>query len=348
MSRVLNGSASAASVEAWSRHVQRAIELAQSPDAPRSANPRVGCVILDADGRIVGEGYHRGAGTPHAEVVALDAAGPRARGGTAVVSLEPCRHQGLTGPCTTALIDAGIARVVFAQQDPTDLAGGGEQVLRIAGIEVLGGILAERAEAVNHAWTHWKSTGRPLVTAKCAMSLDGRVAGPSGEPIAITGAAAHAWMHRFRSEVDAICVGTGTVLTDNPRLTARDSEGRLHRSQPLRVVIGERPVPAGALILQADASTIHLKTRDLSSVMAEFRSREVQHVLVEGGPTLCAAFLGAGLVDEVLWWISPRLLGAGPSSLGALPAPIDVDVTTVERIGEDVLLRGRVGGSWAA
>ena len=265
-----------------------------------------------------------------------------------MVSLEPCRHQGLTGPCTTALIDAGIARVVFAQQDPTDLAGGGEQVLRIAGIEVLGGILAERAEAVNHAWTHWKSTGRPLVTAKCAMSLDGRVAGPAGEPIAITGAAAHAWMHRFRSEVDAICVGTGTVLTDDPRLTARDSEGRLLQSQPLRVVIGERPVPAGALILQADAPTIHLMTRDLRSVMAELKSRAVQHVLVEGGPTLCAAFLSAGLVDEVLWWISPRLLGAGPPSLGALPVPIDVDVTTVECIGEDVLLRGRVGGSWVA
>lgn len=325
----------------------RAIELAQSPDAPRSANPRVGCVILDAAGAVAGEGYHRGAGTPHAEVVALQAAGDRARAGTAVVTLEPCRHLGRTGPCTTALIEAGIVRVVFAQQDRTNHAGGGGQVLRDAGVEVLGGVLVEQAEPMNRAWTHWALTGRPLVTAKCAMSLDGRIAGPAGNPIAITGEAAHAWMHGFRCEVDAICVGTGTVLSDDPRLTARDGDGRLLPGQPLRVVIGERSLPADARILESDASTLVMRTRDLGQVLDELGSRAVQHVLVEGGPTLCAGFLEAGLVDEVLWWIAPRLLGSGPVSLGRLRTTIDVDVTAVDRIGEDVLLRGRVGGSRA-
>lgn len=324
----------------WVEHMGRAIALAQSQDAPRSVNPRVGCVILDADGVVVGEGFHRGAGSAHAEIVALQSAGARARGGTAVVSLEPCRHVGRTGPCTFALVEAGIARVVYAQRDPTSLAGGGAEVLASAGVQVVGGILADKAEQVNRAWTHWQRTGRPLVTAKCAMSVDGRVAGPCGEPLAITSDPAHEWMHRYRSEVDAICVGTGTVRTDDPRLTARQRSGHLYPRQPMRVVVGESGPPDGSRILEPGAPTLVLRTRDLNRVLATLGDQGVQHLLVEGGPTLCTAFLNAGLVDEVLWWIAPRLLGLGPASLGVLTSPIDVDVTAVEGIGEDVLVRG--------
>jgi diaminohydroxyphosphoribosylaminopyrimidine deaminase/5-amino-6-(5-phosphoribosylamino)uracil reductase len=324
----------------WVASMDRAIDLAQSPDAPRSANPRVGCVILDADGVVVGEGFHRGAGSAHAEVVALQSAGSRARGGTAVVSLEPCRHVGRTGPCTKALVEAGIARVVYAQRDPTPLAGGGAEVLASAGVEVLGGVLADRAEPVNRAWTHWKKTGRPLVTAKCAMSIDGRVAGGFGEPIEITSAVAREWMHRFRSDVDAICIGTGTVRMDDPRLTARQPSGRLYPRQPIRVVVGKSDLPDSARILEPGSPTLVLQTRDLTGVLAELGDLGVQHLLVEGGPTLCTGFLDAGLVDEVLWWIAPRLLGLGPVSLGVLTSPIDVDVTAVDGIGEDVLVRG--------
>lgn len=327
-------------VDRWQAHMARAIELAQSPMAPRSANPRVGCVILDVAGQVVGEGFHRGAGSVHAEVVALQQAGAHARGGTAVVSLEPCRHVGRTGPCTQALLEAGITRVVFAQADPTLRAGGGGRVLDAAGVEVIGGVLADQAERVNRAWTHWQRTGRPLVTAKCAMSMDGRVAGPHGQPIGITGPAAHAWMHQFRSEVDAICIGTGTARTDDPRLTARDPSGALYPRQPLRVVIGERGVPAGARLSDGPAPALVLPTRDLGFVLDELSRRQIQHVLIEGGPTLCTAFLRAGLVDEVLWWVAPRILGSGPLALDALTTPVDVDVSDLEWIGEDVLLRG--------
>lgn len=328
--------------EGLAAHMARAIELARSPQAPRSANPRVGCVILDAAGRVVGEGFHRGAGSAHAEVVALRAAGPAARGGTAIVSLEPCRHVGRTGPCTSAIIEAGIARVVYAQADPTVRAGGGEQVLRAAGISIQGGLLADEAALVNRAWTHWQVTGRPLVTAKCAMTIDARVAGPDGEPIAITGPAAHRWMHAFRSEVDAICVGTGTVRSDDPALTARDADGGLGPRQPLRVVVGQRGAPADARILDRQAPTLILRTRDLAGVLRELSHRQVQHVLVEGGPTLCTAFLAAGLVDEVLWWIAPRIHGCGPLALGHLQLGVDVDVHSVQQIGEDVLVCGMI------
>jgi diaminohydroxyphosphoribosylaminopyrimidine deaminase/5-amino-6-(5-phosphoribosylamino)uracil reductase len=322
--------------------MHRAIALACSEGAVRSSNPRVGCVILDQAGQVVGEGFHRGAGTAHAEVVALLEAGPRARGGTAVVSLEPCRHVGRTGPCTRALLEAGIARVVFAQSDPTEQARGGGRELAAAGVQVVGGVLESEAAQVNRAWTHWQVTGMPLVTAKCAMSVDGRVGGRSGEPIAITGPAARSWMHRYRAEVDAICIGTGTVRSDDPLLTARDMNGALLASQPLRVVIGERGVPTQARIRGPEAPTLFMSTRNLAEVLDELQVRQVQHLLVEGGPTLCTAFLRAGLVDEVLWWIAPSILGAGPPALGPLADPLAVDVHGVDRIGEDVLVRGRL------
>ena len=222
--------------------MREALALAQSPDAPFGENPRVGCVLVAPDGEVVGRGHHRGAGTPHAEVVALADAGARAAGATAVVSMEPCRHTGRTGPCTQALLDAGVRAVVYGQPDPTEQGGGGGDVLRAAGVDVHGGVLADEARAVNEEWTFAVVHGRPFVTWKCAASLDGRVAGADGGPTSITGAASRADVHDLRSRVGAIIVGTGTVLVDDPLLTVRRPGGPVP-TPPLRVVVGSRPIP---------------------------------------------------------------------------------------------------------
>lgn len=320
----------------WTQAMAAALALA--PLGPRSENPRVGCVIVDAAGVVVGQGFHRGAGTPHAEVVALADAGERARGATAVVTLEPCRHTGRTGPCTEALIEAGIARVVFAQEDPTREAGGGAQVLRESGVEVIAGIESEAAAQLNTAWTHVQRTGRPWVVLKLAQTLDGRVADGGGGPTAITGTEARAAVHLLRAESDAVLIGTGTALIDDPQLTVRDHEVA---HQPLRAVMGERELPAGLRVLDDAAPTLLIRERRPASALALLRDAGVQQVLLEGGPTLAAAFLDAGLVDEVAWLLAPRLLGSGPSSLPRLQAPVPVSVTAATLIGDDVLVRGR-------
>jgi len=318
----------------------RALELAVAPDAPRGLNPRVGCVIIGASGDTVGEGYHRGAGTPHAEVQALDEAGVAARGATAVVTLEPCRHVGRTGPCVQALIDAGVSRVVFAQADPTVSAGGGAGELRAGGIEVIGGVLEERASLVNRGWTHVQRTGRPFVTLKIAATLDGRVADDSGGPTPISGPESALFVHALRGDVDAVLIGTGTAIIDNPRLTVREADGRMADRQPLRVVIGERDLPRSLRIFTDEALTVHLQTRVLTEVMADLAGRGVQQVLLEGGPSIAAAFLNEGLVDEVVWLLAPRLFGVGPVALGPMSGPLLVDVREFGRIGDDVLIRG--------
>jgi diaminohydroxyphosphoribosylaminopyrimidine deaminase/5-amino-6-(5-phosphoribosylamino)uracil reductase len=300
----------------------------------------VGCVLVADDGRVVGRGHHRGAGTAHAEVVALADAGPAARGATAVVTLEPCRHTGRTGPCTEALIEAGVARVVFAVEDPGHDAGGGADALRASGIEVISGVERDPARWTARAWFHAREHGRPWVTLKSAVSLDGRVADATGGPTAITGAESRAYAHRWRALVDAIVVGTGTVLADDPALTARTSNGDRHPHTPLRVVVGARPLPGGARVLD-DAAATHLhRDHDLGALLADLHAREVQHVLVEGGPTLAAAFLDAGLVDEVLWFVAPVILGDGPIALPALEHMLDVDVRDVHVMGEDVVVEG--------
>ncbi len=323
--------------------MQEAIALAQSPDAPYGENPRVGCVILDGEGRVVGRGHHRGAGTAHAEVVALAAAGERAHGSTAVVSLEPCRHTGRTGPCTTALIGAGVARVVFGQSDPTAEAAGGADVLRAAGVEVVGGVEAEAAEAVNEAWSFAVRHRRPMVTWKCATSLDGRVAGADGGPTAITGPQSRAHVHDLRARVGAIVVGTGTVLVDDPALTVRRPDGE-PSPIPLRVVVGSRPIPAGFRVRDETAPTVFLDERDPRVVLDLLFERGIRHVLLEGGPTLASAFVASGVVDEVEWYLAPLLLGAGPVALPATLArgTLGVDVRDVSVVGEDVRIAGRV------
>lgn len=286
-------------------------------------NPRVGAVILDAEGHVVGRGHHRGAGTPHAEVVALAEAGAAARGGTAVVTLEPCDHTGRTGPCSAALLAAGIARVVHAQADPSQEAAGGAARLRSGGVEVEAGVLAEEAAGLNTAWSFAVTRGRPRVVWKFAATLDGRSAAADGSSQWITGPEARADVHQLRSGAGAVLVGTGTVLADDPRLTVRHRDGSPLGQQPLRVVMGQRDLPAAARVLDGTATTWHARTRDPTQVLRSLSDRGVRQVWLEGGPTVAAAFLTAGLVDEVVAYLAPTLLGAGRSAVG------DLGITTL-------------------
>ncbi|MHA6508033.1 bifunctional diaminohydroxyphosphoribosylaminopyrimidine deaminase/5-amino-6-(5-phosphoribosylamino)uracil reductase RibD [Tessaracoccus sp. Y1736] len=296
----------------------RALQLAAAEDAPHGPNPRVGCVLLTPDGRTIAEGHHRGAGTPHAEVDALTAAGVRAHGATAVVTLEPCNHTGRTGPCTEALIAAGVRRVVFAQEDPNPEASGGARRLSDAGIDVAGGLLADEAAALNKAWGIAVSRGRPYVSWKFASTLDGRTSASDGTSRWVSSRAARADAHRLRARCDAILAGTGTVTIDDPHLTIRDSAGTLADIQPLRVVMGLRKPHPGSRVLDGAADSIHLPTRDPHSALAELHRRGRRHVLLEGGPTLAAAFLREALIDEIVAYIAPALLGAGSPVVGDL------------------------------
>jgi diaminohydroxyphosphoribosylaminopyrimidine deaminase / 5-amino-6-(5-phosphoribosylamino)uracil reductase len=328
--------------------MRRALELAATPGVPRGPNPRVGCVLLDDRGGVVAEGHHRGAGTPHAEAAALAIAGEAARGTTAVVTLEPCAHTGRTGPCAAALVDAGVARVVYAQTDPNPLAAGGAEVLRRAGIEVVPGLMAAESAALNPFWTFAVSRGRPYVTWKSATTLDGRVAAADGSSRWITSSPARADVHAFRASVDAVLVGTGTVLVDDPHLAVRrDGTAAPYDQQPLRVVVGERDVPARARVLDDSAPTVQLRTHDPREVLAALADRGVQHALLEGGPGLAAAFVGAGLVDAVRWYVAPALLGDGPTALApagmsTISEALRLAVTDVALIGDDVRIEARV------
>ena len=326
--------------------MRRALELAAlGPLA--DPNPRVGAVILDHDGNVVGEGFHKGAGMPHAEVMALRRAGAAARAGTAVVTLEPCAHTGLTGPCSLALIEAGVARVVFAQSDPNPSARGGRALLEDAGILTTSGVLEQESTELNGAWNFSIVHGRPKVTWKLAATLDGRSAAADGSSRWITGALARADVHRLRSHCDAILVGTGTVIADDPELSVRGPDGMVSGRQPLRVVMGLRPIPTSARVLGLTASTLHLPTRDPIEALKALDAQEIHHVWLEGGPTVAAAFLGAGLVDEIIAYLAPALLGSGAAAVGDLGIrSIDQalrltphDVTT---IGSDIRIRASI------
>ena len=323
--------------------MRRALTIAATPGVPLGPNPRVGCVLLDATGSVLGEGHHRGAGTDHAEVDALhDAArrGHDVRGATAVVTLEPCDHTGRTGPCTQALLAAGVRRVVHARSDPNPEAAGGAGTLRAAGVEVESGLLADEAGVLNRGWTHGLTHHRPLVTWKLATTLDGRSAAADGTSRWITGTAARADVHRLRARVDAVVAGTGTVLVDDPQLTVRPAPGDGSTplpAQPLRVVVGERDLPAGARVLDDEAETLHLRDRDPHVVLDVLFERGRRHVLLEGGPTLAAAWLRAGVVDEVVAYVAPVLLGAGTAAVA------DLGITTITdafrpRVAEVVVL----------
>lgn len=305
------------------RAMRRALEIAASPGVPLGPNPRVGCVLLGPDGAEVAEGFHRGAGTPHAEAVALAEAGESARGATAVVTLEPCNHTGRTGPCSRALIEAGVARVVFAQPDPNPVAAGGAAALRAAGIEVDMGLFEREARALNRAWTFALEHERPFVTWKFATTLDGRSAAADGSSRWVSSLPARVDTHRLRAQADVMLVGTGTVSIDDPELTVRDvadpdgGEVTLPH-QPLRAVMGERDLPDTRRVFNERAQTLRLRTRDPHEALATLYADGRRHVFLEGGPTLAAAFVRAGLVDEVVVYVAPMLLGDGTNAVGDL------------------------------
>lgn len=321
------------------RHaMQRALDLARTPGVPLGPNPRVGCVLLTPDGTEVAEGYHRGAGTPHAEAVALSEAGDVARGTTAVVTLEPCNHTGRTGPCAEALVAAGVARVVFAQGDPNPVAAGGARAMRAAGVDVAPGLLAEEGRAVNRAWTFAMDNGRPFVTWKFATTLDGRSAAPDGTSRWVSSLPARVDTHRLRSQCDVMLVGANTVAVDDPELTVRDEFDEPLPHQPLRVVMGERELPGSKRIFNDRAETVQLRTRDPQAALAELFALGRQHVFLEGGPQLAAAFLRAGLVDEAVVYVAPKLLGAGVNAvadlgIGTIADALDLTITDVTTIG---------------
>jgi diaminohydroxyphosphoribosylaminopyrimidine deaminase/5-amino-6-(5-phosphoribosylamino)uracil reductase len=319
--------------------MELAIAASERVRGTTSPNPPVGAVVLDADGAPAGTGATSPPGGPHAEINALAAAGDRARGGTAVVTLEPCAHHGRTPPCVDALLAAGIAHVYFAVADPNPQAAGGATRLAEAGVTVHAGLSADTvASGPLRAWLHYARTGRPHVTWKYAMSMDGRVAAADGTSRWISGPQARAEVHALRRGIDAIMVGRGTVLADDPRLTARGPDVV---RQPLRVVVGTGDLPPDAHVNDDSAPTLHLRTRDAATVVRELAARDVVDVLLEGGPTLAGAFLAAGLVDRVLAYIAPVFLGAGPPALGAagVPTLTDAHHFAVEQVtmnGSDV------------
>jgi len=325
--------------------MRRALHLAEAGPWP-DRNPRVGCVIVAPDGEVVAEGHHRGAGTPHAEIEALRAAGSRAGGCTAYVSLEPCAHTGLTGPCADALARAGVTRVVFAQSDPNPDATGGAERLHAAGVDVIGGVLAEEAAALNARWARGVALSRPLVTWKFAATLDGRSAASDGTSQWLTGEASRADTHELRATRDAVLVGTGTVLADDPRLTARVPDGGLAAQQPLRVVMGLRDVPASARVHDGPGDVLHLRTRDPEVALKELWGKGLRDVWLEGGPTLAAAFITAGLVDDVYAYLAPALLGSGRAAVDDLGITTIADVrrlevVDVQTLGGDVRMHAR-------
>ncbi|MBK3542393.1 bifunctional diaminohydroxyphosphoribosylaminopyrimidine deaminase/5-amino-6-(5-phosphoribosylamino)uracil reductase RibD [Streptomyces sp. MBT60] len=344
--------------------MRRAITLAARGLGSTSPNPVVGCVITDAAGAVAGEGFHQRAGGPHAEVHALRAAGDRARGGTAYVTLEPCNHTGRTGPCAQALLDAGISRVVYAVGDPNPQATGGADTLRAAGVQAEQGLLADEAEAGNAAWLTSVRLGRPYVLWKYAATLDGRIAAADATSRWITSPEARADVHRLRAEADAVIVGSGTARTDDPQLGVRGVDGA---AQPLRVVVDTNAtaVKPGARVLDATAPTLiavaddaragHLPEAavlrlpraatgpglDLEALLEALHTRGVRSVLLEGGPTLAGAFVAAGKVDKVVGYLAPVLLGAGPAALAdagisTISQALRLDVTETVPIGPDL------------
>jgi diaminohydroxyphosphoribosylaminopyrimidine deaminase/5-amino-6-(5-phosphoribosylamino)uracil reductase len=305
-------------------------------------NPPVGAVILDTDGRVLGVGATEPAGGDHAEVVALRRAGGTAAGGIAIVTLEPCNHYGKTPPCVNALIEARVGTVVYAVPDPNAIAGGGSARLTGAGVKVGSGVLTDQVTAGPlREWLHKQRTGLPHVTWKYAASVDGRSAAADGTSQWISSDASRADLHRRRAAADAIVVGTGTVLADNPSLTARLPDGSLAEHQPLRVVVGMREIPSEAKVLNDDSRTMVIRTHDPMEVLRALSDRT--DVLLEGGPTLAGAFLRAGTINRILTYVAPILLGGPITAVGDVGVPtiaraLRWQFDSVERAGPDLVL----------
>jgi diaminohydroxyphosphoribosylaminopyrimidine deaminase/5-amino-6-(5-phosphoribosylamino)uracil reductase len=308
--------------------LERALALAGGHAGRGYPNPTVGAVVVGTNGSVVGEGISEPAGGPHAEVVALDAAGEAARGGTLFVTMEPCAHHGRTPPCAERIIEAGVGRVVAGCADPNPDAQGGAPRLRDAGVDVeLLDLPAARRQ--NEAWRTWVARGRPHVMLKLAVSVDGRVAVP--ERRWVTGEESRRRVHELRASVDAVAVGMGTVRADAPRLDVR--EAPVVR-QPRRLAFGGGPLP--------DGSELELRSGALRDELAALAAEGVQSLLLEGGPTLATAFLADSLVDRLLVFVAPVVAGDGPPMTGPLPEPLDLGVPELERVGDDVLLGWRL------
>ncbi len=319
-----------------SEYLERALELAERGRGTTRPNPVVGAVVV-RDGAIVGEGWHERAGEPHAEVVALAAAGELAAGSTLYVTLEPCAHHGRTPPCADAVIEAGVARVVVAALDPDPRTNGrGVERLRGAGLEVElpGGEAERRARRQNEAFRTWAARRRPFVTYKAAMTVDGRLAASSGDARWVSGEESRRRVHELRAASDAVAVGMGTVRVENPRLTARDVSAA---RQPRRLAFGHGPLPTG--------SDLELREGPLDEELAQLAAEDVQSLLLEGGPTLAAAFLRAESIDKLLLFVAPKLVGgddapplfAGPG-IETMADAIPLASVEAEPVGEDLLL----------
>lgn len=313
--------------------------LSAARQGVRGSNPLVGAAIIDADGTFLAIGHHRGAGTAHAEADVINrllGTGVKRdlSAATLIVTLEPCSHTGRTGPCTQAILDAGIGNVVFAVADPHMPASGGAQILHNEGINVRMGLMSAEAEDLNRQWFVAVRENRPFITARLAQTVDGRIAALDGTSQWITSEESRQDSHELRARVDAILVGTGTVLADNPRLTARASDGSESAGQPLRVVMGLRDIPADAAV-RGTADTPHvparlgsedflaLHTHDPAVVVRELHDRGVGHIMIEGGAMINAAFLARGMVDELVVYLAPTLLGAG------IPGLTDLGIGTL-------------------
>ena len=302
----------------------RALELAERGRGKTGDHPLVGAVVVRED-EVVGEGWYEYDGVRHAEVIALEQAGEAARGAVLYVTLEPCSHHGRTPPCADAVVAAGLARVVVGARDPNPVVDGrGIERIRAAGIEVelLDDLPARRQ---NEAWRVWKSLGRPFVTYKVAMTLDGRVSVPGRRWV--SGEESRRRVHELRAASDAVAVGMGTVRADAPRLDARDVAAA---TQPRRLAFGRGPLPEG--------SELELRTGPLDDELRALAAEGVQSLLLEGGPTLATAFLAAGLVDKLLLFVAPVLAGTGLHVFGELTTPLELLHLRAEPSGEDVLL----------
>jgi len=360
-----------------SKFMKMALELAEKARGSTSPNPLVGCVIVDSEGNIVGKGYHHKAGEPHAEVNALADAGKRAYGATAYVTLEPCSHFGRTGPCSDALIKAGIKRVVAAVGDPNPkVAGRGFAILRAAGIEVLEGVLADEAYKQNEVFFHWMLTGMPFVAVKYAMTLDGKIATANGDSKWISGEESRKYTHKLRSIYDCILVGKNTVIKDNPELTCRMVAGK----NPLRIVLDSKlEIPLTAKVLTdgkattmvvtaqnvADAKIktfseltgvevlqVPIERRELSirALLLELGKRGLSSILVEGGSQVQGAFLDDSLVQRIYAFIAPKIVGGAKSlppvgGLGKdkIAESLMLREKEIQCLGDDILITGRVG-----
>ncbi len=315
--------------------LERALELAERGRGTTRPNPMVGAVVVRS-GEVVGEGWHERPGLPHAERIALDSAGAEARGATLYTTLEPCAHQGRTPPCVEAIVDAEIARVVVGARDPHPKAAGGVERLREAGVEaeLADGPIVGRIRRGNEAFLTWASKHRPFVTYKAAMTLDGRLAAAGGDSRWVSGPESRRRVHELRALADAVAVGGGTARRDQPQLTARDVEAE---RQPRRLVFGHEPLPEG--------SELEPLSGPLERELERLADDDVQSLLLEGGPTLAGSFLRAGLLDKLLVFVAPKLVGgddapglfAGPAVRSVADA-LHLSRLEVERLGDDLLV----------